>query len=375
MVFIKKSVALSLTLITLGLSACGGGSNTSSGGSSPGGTINKPPIKGTVQLTGAGASFPAPLYQNWFVLLNRQVPELRVNYQSTGSGAGIEQFTAGTIDFGASDIAMTDEQLKRVSRGVLMLPVTAGSIVLAYNVPELTSLNLSQSTYVNIFLGKVTNWNDPQIAKDNPGAKLPDRPIIVVHRADGSGTTAVFTKNLSEMSPEWKKTIGSSVTVQWPKGRFIGSRGNEGVTTSVRQNPGSITYVEYGFAKNNKLQMAALGNKAGKFVTANEETGTATLAAVELPENLRAFIVNAPGDNSYPFVTYTWLLVYKKYDDHNKALAVKGMIDFAINDGQKQSSALGYIPLPKNVREKIAAAVNTIGDANDIVKDFTVTVR
>jgi phosphate transport system substrate-binding protein len=327
------------------------------------------PLKSKVQLTGQGATFPAPLYQNWFVLLNRKVPNLQVNYQGTGSGAGVEQFIKGTVDFAGSDVAMKDAEIGKVSKGVLLLPVTAGSIVLAYNLPGVSKLQLSQPTYVDIFLGKITKWNDPKIVKDNPGVKLPDTGITVVHRADGSGTTGVFTENLSAMSPEWKKTVGAGKSVQWPKGKFIGSKGNDGVTASIKQNPGSIGYVEYGYAKNNKVSFAVLGNKAGKFVEANPKTGAATLAAVKLPANLRAFILNPDGAGAYPFVTYTWLLVYKKYDNPEKALAVEGMIDYAINEGQAQSEPLGYIPLPKEVRQKIAAA------ADGLSPGFKITVR
>ncbi len=379
MVFRKKSIVLSLCLITLSLSACGGGTPTTSTspaaspGASPGAsagvTVNKPDLQGNAQLTGAGATFPAPLYQNWFVLLNNEIPDLQVNYQAVGSGAGVQQFTTGTVDFGASDVAMTDKQIKAVPRGVLMLPMTAGSIVLAYNLPGVEKLNLSQETYANIFLGKITKWNDPAIVKDNPNIKLPDMPIVVVHRSDGSGTTEVFTSNLSAMSADWKSTIGTGKTVQWPKGKFIGSKGNDGVTASIKQNEGSIGYVEYGFAKNNKVSMAALANKAGKFITPNEESASASLANVELPENLRAFIVNPDGENSYPFVTYSWLLIYKKYDDPKKAIAVKAMIDFGLNKGQEQSAALGYIPIPKKVRERVAEAANVIS------KDFTIKVQ
>ena len=368
----NKSVAITLSVMTLGVTAVA--TQKAAYSAFFGETQEKPsftvaqaaPLKSKVQLTGAGATFPAPLYQNWFVLLNRKDPNLQINYQSVGSGAGVQQFIANTVDFGASDVAMKDDEIAKVSKGVILLPVTAGSIVLGYNLPGVDKLKLSQPVYVDIFLGKITKWNDPKIAKDNPGAKLPAQDITVVHRSDGSGTTGVFTANLSAMSPEWKSKVGDGKTVQWPAGKFIGSKGNDGVTASIKQNQGAIGYIEYGFAKNNKVSMAVLGNKAGKFVEASPQSGAATLAAVKLPANLRAFINNPDGAGSYPFVTYTWLLVYKKYDNPDKALAMSIMIDYAINEGQKQAEPLGYIPLPKVVREQVAVAANGISAAHQI---------
>ncbi|BAG01660.1 MAG: phosphate ABC transporter substrate-binding protein PstS [Microcystis flos-aquae DF17] len=361
--------ALSLATLTATLTACGGGDTAGTSGEGSN-RIAQVPLQGEVALNGAGASFPAPLYQNWFVTINQLFSKLLINYQSTGSGAGVEQFIQGTIDFGASDVAMSDEDMARVSRGVLLLPMTAGSIVMAYNLPGVEGLKLSREAYVGIFLGTITRWNDAKIAADNPDLKLPNEEITVVHRADGSGTTGVFTKFLSAVSPEWKKSIGEGKAVQWPtkKGKFLGGRGNEGVTALIQQNQGSIGYIEYGFAKNNKLPMATLQNQAGQFVIPNETNAAATLATVELPENLRAFIVDPPGENSYPIVTYSWMLVYKKYNDPQKALAMEAMIEFGLNQGQEQSAALGYIPLPKNVRERVAAA------ADVIYPDYTINV-
>lgn len=355
----------SLIALTLSLTSCGGGTPTtteSPAGESPApAAMTKPPLTGNVALTGAGATFPAPLYQSWFVQLNSEIPELQVNYQSVGSGAGVEQFTQGTIDFGASDVAMKDEEIAKVAKGVIMLPMTAGSIVLAYNLPGVTELKLPQEVYVDIFLGKITKWDDPKIVAANPDAKLPSQPITVVHRADGSGTTGVFTSNLSAMSAEWKTKIGSGKTVQWPStGKFLGGKGNEGVTATIQQNAGAIGYVEYGYAKNNKLTMATLQNKAGNFIAPNEQSAQATLATVVLPANLRAFINNPDGPDSYPFVTYTWMLAYGKYDDPQKAIAMEAMIQYGLTTGQDQAAALGYIPLPQNVREKVAAAADVI---------------
>jgi phosphate transport system substrate-binding protein len=372
--FSRKSVSLfSALALTLSLAACGGQPENTA---TPGGEMSKAgaikvDLKGNVALTGAGASFPAPLYQNWFVQLNQAVPQLQVNYQSVGSGAGVEQFTKGTVDFGASDVAMKDEEIAKVSKGVLMLPMTAGSIVLGYNLPGVEGLKLSQANQADIFLGKITKWNDPKLVKNNPDLKLPDSPITVVHRSDGSGTTGVFTKYLDAISPEWKKSIGSGKSVQWPtaKGKFIGSKGNEGVTASIQQNQGAIGYVEYGYAKNNNLTMASLQNKAGKFIEPNEESAANTLAAETLPPDLRLFITNPDGEKSYPIVTYTWILAYKKYDDPEKAKAMEVMIQYGLTEGQKQSSALGYVPLPATVVEQVAKAADVISP------DFQITIK
>lgn len=358
---------LSIGIMNLSLIACG-----DSGGNREATTSDtlSVPFKNTVSVTGAGATFPAPLYQNWFVLLNQKIPKLQVNYQSVGSGAGIEQFLTNTIDFGASDIAMTDEQIAKVNRGVLLLPVTAGAIVFAYNLPGVEKLQLSRETYVNIALGKITRWNDAQIVKDNPGVTLPDRPITFVHRSDGSGTTGVFTKHLSAISDTWSKNVGQGTAVQWgaPGARFLGARGNEGVTAIIQQNEGSIGYVEYGFAKKNGIPMVSLENKEGKFVFPSEETSSKALANVELPENLRAFITDPAGADSYPIVTYTWILAYKTYDNPNKAIAMEAIIQYGLTYGQKVVSDLGYIPLPLNVVEKVAKVADTI------TPEFTITI-
>ncbi|ACK67267.1 phosphate ABC transporter, periplasmic phosphate-binding protein [Rippkaea orientalis PCC 8801] len=369
--------SLSILALTVTLGACGGGQQTTDqaateqGGDTASAPAEKPPLKGNVALTGAGASFPAPLYQNWFVQLNSEIPELQVNYQSVGSGAGVEQFTAGTVDFGASDVAMKDDEIAKVSKGVLLLPMTAGSIVFAYNLPGVEGLKLSRDVYVGIMKGEITKWNDPKIAAENPDLTLPDKPITVVHRSDGSGTTGVFTKHLSAINPDWEKSIGEGKSVEWPtsKGKFLGGKGNEGVTAAIQQNEGAIGYVEYGYAKNNNLAMAAIQNKAGKFIEPNDESAAATLDAVVLPENLREFITDPEGENSYPIVTYTWIMANKQYDDPQKAIAVEAMIQYGLTKGQESASALGYVPLPQSVREKVAAA------ADQITPDYTIKLN
>ncbi len=372
----KRSIITSLSILSLvvGLGACGGGSSdnsntaTTTGGSEGTSIALNPPLEGNVALTGAGASFPAPLYQNWFVQLNRAVPALKVNYQSVGSGAGVEQFTTGTVDFGASDVAMSDEEMANIDRGTILLPVTAGSIVVAYNLPGVEGLKLSREAYVGIFKGTITKWNDPKIAESNPDLELPDQPITVVHRSDGSGTTGVFTKHLSSISKEWESTIGQGKSVEWPtdKGKFIGGKGNEGVTASIQQNEGSLGYIEYGYAKQNSIPVAELENASGNYIAPTDDSASATLDAVTLPENLRAFITDPEGDDSYPIVTYTWILAYKTYDDPQKAIAVETMVQYALTEGQEQSKALGYVALPPSVREKVAAAADVISGDYEI---------
>jgi phosphate transport system substrate-binding protein len=360
----------SVLALTVSLAACGGqqasdttGTNEATPGAARDTTDSSPAkldLGGNVSLTGAGATFPAPLYQSWFTDLNKKYPNLQVNYQSVGSGAGVEQFIKGTVDFGASDVAMKDDEIKQVpeDKGVLLLPVTAGSIVLAYNLPNNPEIKLSRAAYVDILLGNIKNWNDAKIAALNPGVTLPDQPITVVYRSDGSGTTGVFTKHLSAISPEWKSKVGEGKSVNWPVG--VGAKGNEGVTAQIQQTQGAIGYIEYGYAKQNNLKFAALENKAGKFIADNEESASKTLAAVTLPENLRAFIADPEGEESYPIVSYTWILAYKKYSDPAKAKAMEAMIEYAITEGQKISAQLGYVPLPPNVVQKVAAAADQI---------------
>ncbi|MEG4573738.1 phosphate ABC transporter substrate-binding protein PstS [Microcoleus sp. N3A4] len=371
----RLTTAISAMAIALSLAACGGGSTTSSS-PSPGDTAASPgasPVAATgtaapsklalasdVAITAAGASFPAPLYQRWFQDFNKINPKVQINYQSVGSGAGVEQFTKGTVDFGASDTAMKDDEIAKVpaDKGVLLLPMTAGSIVIGYNLPDLPELKLPRDVYADIFAGKITKWNDPKIAAANPDAKLPDQAITIVHRSDGSGTTAVFTKHLSAISPDWKAAVGDGKTVQWPVG--VGAKGNEGVTAQILQTAGSLGYIEYGYAKNNNVKFASLQNKAGSFVAPTDESASQALATVPLPENLRAFIEDPEGAQSYPIVTYTWMLVPKTVTDPNKAKAIEAMVEYGLTEGQKVSSELGYVPLPQSVKEKVALAADGI---------------
>jgi len=311
-----------------------------------------------VKLTGAGASFPAPLYNKWFKDYHALHQNVQVDYQSVGSGSGIKNFINKTVDFGASDAAMTPEEISKVDVGAQLLPMTAGSIVLSYNLKGIPELKLSREAYAGIFLGKVKKWNDPLITKTNPGVKLPDSPVHVVVRADASGTSFVFTKHLSAISPEWAKNPGFGTMPNWPVGTR--SKGNEGVTASITTTPGAIGYLEYGYAKGQNLPMVELENKAGKFIKPTNESAQAALAAVELPENLIAWLPDPQGEKSYPIVTYTWLLCYKQYSDPKKVEALKSVIEYGLTVGQKSSEQLGYVPLPQNVVSKVRAALNNI---------------
>ncbi|MBH8552140.1 phosphate ABC transporter substrate-binding protein PstS [Nostocaceae cyanobacterium CENA357] len=362
----RLTASISVLALTISLAACGGqqaSDNTTPSGTATDATASGPAkldLGGNVSLTGAGASFPAPLYASWFTDLNKKYPNLQVNYQSVGSGAGVEQFLKGTVDFGASDVAMTDEEIKKIpqDKGVLLLPVTAGGVVLAYNLPGVSELKLPRALYTDILLGNIKTWNDPKIAAANPGVNLPNQPITVVYRSDGSGTTGVFTKHLAAISPEWKSKVGEGKSVNWPVG--VGGKGNEGVTAQIKQTQGAVGYIEYGYAKQNNIPFATLENQAGKFVKYNDQSASETLAAVTLPENLRAFIADPEGDNSYPIVSYSWILAYRNYPDVAKAKAMEATIEYALTEGQKISGELGYIPLPQPVIAKVAAAADQI---------------
>lgn len=311
-----------------------------------------------VKLQGAGASFPAPLYQKWFKTYSDGHPGVEIDYQSVGSGSGIKSVIDKTVDFGASDAAMSPADQARVEGGVQLLPMTAGCIVLTYNLEGVKDLKLSRAAYSDIFLGKVKTWNDPLITKENPGLKLPDTPINVVVRADGSGTTFVFTKHLSAISPDFAKDPGANTLPNWPVGTR--SKGNEGVTASIMTTPGSIGYIEYGYAKSQNLPMAILENKSGAYVAADTASAQAALASVPLPDDLIAWASDPEAKDAYPITTYTWLLCYKQYHDKAKFQTLQDVLNYCLTDGQKESEALGYIPLPPSVADRVKAAVKNI---------------
>ena len=310
-----------------------------------------------VRLIGSGASFPFPIYSPWFKDFSKQNKGVTVDYQAKGSGAGIQDFTNRTVDFAASDAAMTDEEIAKVTDGVVLLPVTAGEIVLAYNLPgNPKNLKLPRDVYPDIFLGKVTKWSDPKIAAANPGLKLPDLQITVVRRSDSSGTNFVFTKHLSAISPEFAKDVGFGTTVQWPKSdKIVAAPKNDGVTATIKQTPGAIGYIEYGYAKLTKADFALLQNKAGQFVLADTKSGQATLATATFDDRLRGWIEDPAGPDAYPIATFTWLLFYKK-QDAKKAEWLRKLVEYCVTTGQSISDSMGYIPLPANVIEKIRTA-------------------
>jgi phosphate transport system substrate-binding protein len=347
--WLMKRIRLSVGLLWVVASLCGGV------GCGPQG---KSAGQAEVKLQGAGASFPAPLYSKWFKDYNAAHPHVQIDYQSVGSGSGVKAIIDKTVDFGASDAAMTPEEIAKVEAGVQLLPMTAGGIVLAYNLEGIEGLKLSRAAYVGIFRGKVTKWNDPAIAAANPGAKLPETKINVVVRADSSGTTFVFTKHLSAVSEEFAKSPGTNKMPNWPVGTK--SKGNEGVAAAISTTPGSIGYIEFGYAKGAKLKMVALENKTGKYVEPSIASGQAALAAATLPADLIVWTPDPDGDASYPIVTYTWILCYRKYTDAGKAQTLKDVLAYCLTEGQKNSEPLGYIPLPAAVVEKVKVALANI---------------
>jgi phosphate transport system substrate-binding protein len=334
-----------LAAATFTLISCGGGDGTSD----------------VVKLQGAGASFPAPLYLKWFKSYSGAHQNVEIDYQSVGSGSGVKSFIDKTVDFGASDAAMKPEDIARVDAGVQLLPMTAGSIVLTYNLKGVTDLKLPRQAYAGIFLGKVAKWNDPLLVKANPGVHLPDAPINVIVRADSSGTTFVFTKHLSTISEEFAKSPGANNMPNWAVGTR--SKGNEGVTASIMTTPGSIGYIEYGYAKSQKLPIAVLENKSGSFVAPTTASGQAALASAPLPENMIVWASDPDAKDAYPIVTYTWLLCYRQYQDKKKVEALKSLLQYCLTDGQKEAESLGYIPVPADVLEKVKAAVQNIKPA------------
>ncbi len=350
------------------LAACGGdGGAPDFKGGAPGAGEAK---GGTVSLTGAGATFPAPVYSKWFSDYGR-TNGVQVNYQSIGSGGGIQQVTAGTVDFGASDAPMSAEEEAKVP-GILQLPTVLGSVTVAYNLPGLQQpLKLSGPVLASIFLGTVTKWNDPAIAADNPGVALPATSIAAVHRSDGSGTTHVFTDYLAQVSPEWKSRVGTGKSVSWPGG--MGAKGNEGVSGAVKQTAGAIGYVELAYAMQNQLAVAALKNQAGAFVSPSVEATAAAAAGVAervAGGDYRVSLVNAPGATAYPISSWTYLLVPPKWSDCGKAQAFVSLVDWALTQGADAARQLHYAPLPDQVREGVRQKLGTVtcGPNNQQVK-------
>ncbi|HUK65336.1 MAG TPA: phosphate ABC transporter substrate-binding protein PstS [Anaeromyxobacteraceae bacterium] len=311
---------------------------------------------GGLLVNGAGATFPFPLYSKWFSDYNKKLPDIKFNYQSIGSGGGIKQITERTVDFGASDAPMTDEELA-LAPGIVHIPTVMGAVVVTYNAP-VEGLKLTPETLAGLFLGKITKWNDQALAKDNPGVKLPDGPVSVIHRSDGSGTTNIFTDYLSKVSPEWKAAVGAGKSVKWPAG--LGAKGNEGVSGLVKGTPGAVGYVELAYANQNKLARAALRNKDGQFVLPSLEGTSEAAAGVPMPPDFRVSITNADGKTAYPMASFTYILVYKDQSDKEKGEAVLKFLWWAVHDGQAAAPALDYAPLPKAVVAEVEKKLESL---------------
>jgi phosphate transport system substrate-binding protein len=312
-------------------------------------------LAGGLLINGAGATFPYPLYSKWFAEYNKLHPDLQFNYQSIGSGGGVKQITEKTVDFGASDAPMSDAELAKAP-GVIHVPTVLGAVAIVSNgAPD--GVKLTPEVLSEIFLGKITRWNDPKILAVNPG-KMPELAITVAHRSDGSGTTAVFTDYLGKVSPTWKSSVGVGKSVKWPVG--LGGKGNEGVTGIVKSTPGAIGYVELAYAKQNKLAMATLQNAEGQWVKPSVEATSAAAAGVELPADFRVSITNAKGKEAYPISSFTYILVYKDQTDAQKGKALVNFLWWAIHDGQKMAAPLDYAPLPKPVAAHVETQLKTI---------------
>jgi phosphate transport system substrate-binding protein len=318
------------------------------------------PLVGQTTLNGAGATFPYPMYSKWFSEYHKLHPDIQMNYQSIGSGGGIRQVIAGTVDFGASDGPMTDDQLKEAKLKILHLPTVLGADVPAYNIPGVTAeLKFTPEALAGIFMGKITKWNDKAIAGPNAGVNLPDKDIIVVHRSDGSGTTYIWTDYLSKVSSEWQGQVGKGTSVKWPIG--LGGKGNEGVAGMIRQLPGSIGYVELIFAVQNNISYGSVKNAAGTFVKASLESVTAAAAsAPKMPADFRVSITNAPGKDAYPISSFTWLLIPEQSKDAAKGKILADFLNWMVTDGQKMTAALSYAPLPDAVIQKEKDAIKQV---------------
>ena len=344
----SRHVGLTTIAVTLGALACGGQGET-------------------VLLNGAGATFPNIIYQKWITDYNTASPSVELNYQSIGSGGGIQQFTDGTVDFGASDAPMTEEEMAKVNGNVLHIPMVLGAVVPTFNLPEVTeTIRFTPEALAGMYLGEITRWNDVRLRSANPGVTLPDREIVVVHRSDGSGTTYIWTEFLSAVSPDWQARVGTGKSVNWPVG--IGGKGNEGVSATVQQTPGAIGYVELGYALINSMAVGAVRNRDGNFVTPDlstvSEAAAGAAAALGPDTDFRVSLINAPGERTYPIASFTWLLVHRDYGANAaKARALVEFIWWALSQGQASAEALGYAPLPPAIMPLIEARLKTVSAA------------
>jgi phosphate transport system substrate-binding protein len=322
-------------------------------------TLALPSIAQTT-LNGAGATFPYPMYSKWFSEYHKLHPDIQINYQSIGSGGGIRQVLAGTVDFGASDGPMTDDQLKEAKSKILHVPTVLGAVVPAYNIPGVSAeIKFTPEALAGIFLGKITSWNDSALTSANPGTNLPNQPIIVVHRSDGSGTTFIFTDYLSKVSSDWQNQVGKNTSVKWPVG--LGGKGNEGVAGMIRQMQGAIGYIELIYAVQNKIPYGTVRNAAGSFVKASLDSVTAAAGSVKnMPADFRVSITNAPGKDAYPISSFTWLLIPTQSKDAAKGKILADFLNWMVDDGQKMTAELSYAPLPENVAAKVKVEVKQV---------------
>ncbi|NJN48575.1 MAG: phosphate ABC transporter substrate-binding protein PstS [Alkalinema sp. RL_2_19] len=352
---IRWATAASLFALTVSLTACGGSSTQapSAPGGAPSGASGS---SSGVALKGAGASAPAPLYQKWFAEYAEKTGT-KIGYESVGSGAGIKQYLAETVDFGATDAALKDEDRSKfpAKRGeVIQVPSTGLFVVFAHNLKDVTDLKLSREAYCGIVDGTITKWNDPKIAADNAGVTLPDQAVTFVHRSDGSGTTSIFTAHIEKACSGWK--AGSGKAVEWPTG--TGAKGNEGVTAQIQQTPGAIGYIEYSYANENGLNMASLKNKAGEYIKPTPESAGKALSGVTIPADFALSVPDPEAKEAYPIVSLTWLLIYGNYDDPAKSEEIKKFVTWAMKEGKPAAEKLGYIPLPDDVSAKVIEAVS-----------------
>ena len=311
-----------------------------------------------MMINGAGATFPYPIYSKWFDEYAKVDPSVRFNYQSIGSGGGQKQILAQTVDFGASDGPMSDDNLAKAPGKLLHIPTVAGADVVAYNLSGNPALKFDADTIAGIFLGQIKKWNDSKITALNPGVTLPDQEIVVVHRSDGSGTTYIWTDYLSKISPEWKTKVGTNTSVNWPTG--IGGKGNEGVAGQIKQTPGALGYVELIYAVQNKMSYAEIKNAAGEFVKPTLESVTAALATADIPDDFRFSMTNAPGKDAYPIAGATWLLVYQQQKDAAKGKKLVEFLKWSLTDGEKMAKDLQYAPLPESVQQRVLKRIGEI---------------
>jgi len=318
------------------------------------------PALAQTTLNGAGATFPYPMYSKWFSEYHKAHPEIEINYQSIGSGGGIRQVLAGTVDFGASDGPMSDEQLAQSKTKILHVPTVLGAVVPAYNIPGVSGeVKFTPQALAGIFMGKITTWNDNAITSANPGMKFPSDQIVVIHRSDGSGTTFIFTDYLSKVSPDWQGQVGKGTSVKWPIG--LGGKGNEGVAGMIRQMPGAIGYIELIYAVQNNIPYGTVKNSAGAFVKASLQSVTAAAASVKtMPADFRVSITNAPGKDAYPISSFTWLLIPAQSKEAAKGKILADFLNWMVDDGQKMTADLTYAPLPSEVVEKVKAEIKEV---------------